>query len=168
MKMSFCLGLWTLPIIRKYKRLKNITFLILDLFPSSGEGRETPFLTLERANLGHWMNRLGLPELLGILWIILPLVVSAFQVWFVWISHVSVHIHAPPYSFSRIWSRPNDVCGKCSSSLSGFLQSPVSSPPLFRAKYFLDCPVSRHPHSVAFHFAHSCPTAGKWVITLRT
>jgi hypothetical protein len=36
--------------------LYNITFRKLDLFPSSGEGRETPTLLghLQRANLYHW------------------------------------------------------------------------------------------------------------------
>jgi hypothetical protein len=36
--------------------LENTTFQKLDLFPSSGEGRETTTLLgpLERANLNHW------------------------------------------------------------------------------------------------------------------
>jgi hypothetical protein len=36
--------------------VENIKFRKLDLFPSSGEGRETPTLLdpLERANLNHW------------------------------------------------------------------------------------------------------------------
>jgi hypothetical protein len=35
---------------------QNTTFRKLDLFPSSGEGKETPTLLdpLERANLSHW------------------------------------------------------------------------------------------------------------------
>jgi hypothetical protein len=36
--------------------LEDITFGKLELFPSSGEGREIPTLSasLERANLNHW------------------------------------------------------------------------------------------------------------------
>jgi hypothetical protein len=39
--------------------LENTTFRKLDLFPSSGEGRETPTLLgpLERANLNQWTRR---------------------------------------------------------------------------------------------------------------
>jgi hypothetical protein len=46
---SASLGLWT----------SFITFLKLDLFPPSGEGRETPTLLapLERANLSRWTTR---------------------------------------------------------------------------------------------------------------
>jgi hypothetical protein len=50
------LGFWTLYIVWYSKKLENATFRKLDLFPSSGEGGETPTLLdpLERANLNHW------------------------------------------------------------------------------------------------------------------
>jgi hypothetical protein len=34
----------SLSVVRKSKQLENTTFRKLDLFPSSGEGRETPNL----------------------------------------------------------------------------------------------------------------------------
>jgi hypothetical protein len=37
---SESLGLWTSSIIRNYKYLESTTFRKLDLFPSSGEGKE--------------------------------------------------------------------------------------------------------------------------------
>jgi hypothetical protein len=42
----------TLSIVRYYKKLENTAFRIMDLFPSSGEGK-TPILlgSLDRANL---------------------------------------------------------------------------------------------------------------------
>jgi hypothetical protein len=41
--------------------LENTTFRKLDLFPSSGEGRETPAVLcpLERSNLNHWTWKLA-------------------------------------------------------------------------------------------------------------
>jgi hypothetical protein len=49
------LGIWTFSCVRI---LKNTTFRKLDLFPPSGERRETPTLLgpSERANLNHWKN----------------------------------------------------------------------------------------------------------------
>jgi hypothetical protein len=49
------LGFWTLSIAHNSKRLENTTFRKLDLFPSSGNGRETPTLLgrLERGNLNQ-------------------------------------------------------------------------------------------------------------------
>jgi hypothetical protein len=48
---SGSLGSWTLLIV-----LENATFWKLDLFPSSGEGKEAHTILgpLERANLNHW------------------------------------------------------------------------------------------------------------------
>jgi hypothetical protein len=48
--------LWTVSIVRNSKYLENTTFQNLDLFPSSGEERETPTLLgpLERANTNDW------------------------------------------------------------------------------------------------------------------
>jgi hypothetical protein len=42
-----------LPVLQTQK---NTTFRKVDLFPSSGEGRETSILLglLERANINHW------------------------------------------------------------------------------------------------------------------
>jgi hypothetical protein len=53
------LDFWTLSIVQNSNQLENTTFQKLDLFPSSGEVRETPILLgpLERANLNHWINR---------------------------------------------------------------------------------------------------------------
>jgi hypothetical protein len=50
---SESLGLWALSIIQNSKYLGNTTFWKLDLFLTSGEGRETPTLLghLERANV---------------------------------------------------------------------------------------------------------------------
>jgi hypothetical protein len=38
------LGVWTLSIVWNFKDLENTKFCKLALFPSSGEGRETPTL----------------------------------------------------------------------------------------------------------------------------
>jgi hypothetical protein len=45
------------PIVRSSKELENTTFRELDLFPSSGEGREAPVLLgpLERDNLNCFL-----------------------------------------------------------------------------------------------------------------
>jgi hypothetical protein len=53
--MSELLGSWTFDYRPIFKKLENATFRILDLFPSSGEVKETPALLcpLERANLNH-------------------------------------------------------------------------------------------------------------------
>jgi hypothetical protein len=47
------LGFWTLSIVWNSKQLENTKFRKLELFPSSGEGRDTPTLLghLERANM---------------------------------------------------------------------------------------------------------------------
>jgi hypothetical protein len=47
-----------LSIIQNSKQLENTTFRKLDLFPSSGDRKETPTLLgpLERANLNHWFS----------------------------------------------------------------------------------------------------------------
>jgi hypothetical protein len=52
---------WTLSIARNSENW-NTAFRKLDLFPSSGEGRETPTLLgpLERANLKHWTTHVML------------------------------------------------------------------------------------------------------------
>jgi hypothetical protein len=44
LQLSEALGLWTLSIVRNSKLLQNTTFSKLELFPYSGEGRETPTL----------------------------------------------------------------------------------------------------------------------------
>jgi hypothetical protein len=54
---------WTLFIVRNSK-YKKTTFRKLDVFPSSGEGKETPTVLgppLERSNLNHW-TRLALAK----------------------------------------------------------------------------------------------------------
>jgi hypothetical protein len=50
--------LWNLSIVRNSKELENNTFGKLELFLSTGEGKETPALLglLERANLSHWVS----------------------------------------------------------------------------------------------------------------
>jgi hypothetical protein len=49
-------GFWTLVHRPEFWMLVTSTFRKLDLFPSSGEGSETPTLLgpLERANLDNW------------------------------------------------------------------------------------------------------------------
>jgi hypothetical protein len=58
------LHLWTLSIVRNSKEPENTTSLKLDLFLSSGEGRESPTLSgpLERANLWTQCMSLTLPK----------------------------------------------------------------------------------------------------------
>jgi hypothetical protein len=49
------MGFYTLHKFRCSKKLENITFLKLGLFPSSDEGETLTLLgPLERANLNHW------------------------------------------------------------------------------------------------------------------
>jgi hypothetical protein len=56
--LSELLGFWTLSIIQNSKYWKTQPFWKLDLFLSSGEGRETSTLLgpSERPNLNHWTN----------------------------------------------------------------------------------------------------------------
>jgi hypothetical protein len=49
-KNSKSLGLWTSSIIQNSNQLEKTTFRKLDLFPSSGEGTETPLLGLLERN----------------------------------------------------------------------------------------------------------------------
>jgi hypothetical protein len=55
---SESLSLWTLSIVRHSTGLENTTFQKLDLFPSSGKGRETLTLLghLKRATINRWSN----------------------------------------------------------------------------------------------------------------
>jgi hypothetical protein len=52
------LGVWTLDFVRRpeFLILGNTMFRTMYLFPSSGEGRETPSVLgpLDRANLNQW------------------------------------------------------------------------------------------------------------------
>jgi hypothetical protein len=50
-KYSESLDLWTLAIVRNFKYLENTTFLKLDVFPSSGEGRWFPSASVLVATL---------------------------------------------------------------------------------------------------------------------
>jgi hypothetical protein len=57
---------WLLPSVRRPETqiLEDTTFRKPDLFPSSGEGGETPTLSgpLERAHLGHWTTHGTKPQ----------------------------------------------------------------------------------------------------------
>jgi hypothetical protein len=54
------LGSWTLFIVRNSKSVENTATGKLELFPSSGKGKETPTLLgpLETAYLNHWTIQL--------------------------------------------------------------------------------------------------------------